>query len=258
MIKYLKVIIKILPILLYDYFARLIKYSRHPEKYPLEVRFRRIQTLIIKVLNAFNVKVENFNIEEFYENYNPDKSNLYVANHISDLDPLIFVALSKKPLTFVGKIEIRKYPMVNRVIRALEGEFLDRNDLKQSLRVFKSIEKKMNEKPNLDWLIFPEGTRNRVNPSDTKEFHYGTFKAAMNSKSDINVFSLLGSHRVLDIKCKFKTYPVSLKFNHCYKYEEYSTKKTVELSSEAYKVCRSGVESLVPEDKKLVEKYNKN
>ena len=255
--KYLKVIIKCLPILVWAYISWIFRYSRHPEKYDLRLRFSKVQSLIRKVLKAFNVIIKEVDVDKFEESLKEGKPRLVVANHISDLDPLIFIALAKRPITFVAKIQIIKYPFVGKIVKSLQGEFLDRDDLKQSLRIFRSIANKMVEIPDLDWLIFPEGTRNKVDPTDTKSFHYGTFKPAMKNSLEVSVFSLLGTQRVLNYKCKNKKNPVLIKFDRTFTHEDYKDLKTVDLSTKSYEICREGVQSLIDEDKKLVLEYNK-
>ena len=255
--KYLRVIIRILPALIWAYFSWMIRFSRHPEKYDINTRFKKVQNLIKKVLVAFRVKVEEIDVDKFEASLKENEPRFIVANHISDFDPLIFIALAKRPITVVAKKQILSYPFVARIIKSLGGEFLDRGDLKQSLKVFKSIDKKIEENPNLDWLIFPEGTRNKVNPLDPKPFHYGTFKPAMKTSIGVSVFSLIGTQRILNIKCKNKFNPIILKFNRNYFYEDYKDLKTVDLSTKAYEDCKNGVKSMAEYDKELVLKYNK-
>lgn len=254
--KYLRVIIKCLPLLIWSY-GWIFRYSRHPEKYDLNLRFKKVQNLIKKVLDAFNVRYEKYNFDSLQSNCAIDNPNLFVCNHISDIDPLVFIALANRPIAVVAKKEIKSYPFVGRVITILNGVFLDREDLKQSLRIFKEIGNTMNEIKTMDWLIFPEGTRNKIDPTDTKPFHYGTFKPAMKNMLNINVFSILGSQRALNYKCKNKINPVFIKYNSTLKYDYYKDMKTVELSEEAYKICRAGVQSLIQDDKDLLIKYNK-
>ncbi len=256
MLKYIKVILKILPVLIWDYFAWMLRYSLKPSKYDLNKRFLKIQKLIKKVLKAFNVSLDEIDLEKYENSAKNDEARLIVANHISDFDPLIFIALAKRPITVVAKIQILRYPFVNRIIKILEGEFLDRDNLKQSLKVFKSIANKMEKYPNLDWLIFPEGTRNKINVYLPNQFHYGTFKPAMKTNININVFSLLGTQKILDIKCKNKKYPVTLKFDKTFAFDDYKEKSTVELSKEAHKLCLEGVQEIKERNLGLIEKVN--
>ena len=54
MFKYVRVVLKILPLLIFEYFAWILPYSINPKKYPFEKRFKKVQKLIIKVIKAFN------------------------------------------------------------------------------------------------------------------------------------------------------------------------------------------------------------
>lgn len=254
--KYIKVIFKCLPAIIIAYFAWIIKFSRHPEKYDIKLRFYKIQKLIRKILRAFNVSISEIDLNGF-NSYNSLKNRFIVANHLSDADPLIFLAYSKRPITFVAKKETAKFPLVGRVIKILEGEFIDRNDLKMQLKVFKNVENKMREMPSLDWIIFPEGTRNKIDVNEVQEFHYGSFKPAMRNNLDIYVFSLLGTQRILDSKCKNKSYVIPLKLNEIITYENYKEKTTVEVSNYAYKICSDGVKELIPIDKSYIAKFSK-
>ena len=121
---------------------------KHPEKYDINTRFKKVQNLIKKVLVAFRVKVEEIDVDKFEASLKENEPRFIVANHISDFDPLIFIALAKRPITVVAKKQILSYPFVARIIKSLSGEFLDRDDLKQSLKVFKSIAKKIEENPS--------------------------------------------------------------------------------------------------------------
>ena len=112
----------------------MLRYSLKPSKYDLNKRFLKIQKLIKKVLKAFNVSLDEIDLEKYENSAKTDEARLIVANHISDFDPLIFIAAAKRPLTFVAKIESEKYPLVGRVIKVIDGKFMDRGDLKQSLK----------------------------------------------------------------------------------------------------------------------------
>ena len=125
------------------------------------------------------------------------------------------------------------------------------------LRVFKNVENKMKEIPDLDWIIFPEGTRNKVNVKEVQEFHYGSFKPAMRNELPIYVFSLLGTQRILDKKCKNKTYIIPLKLNKVISPDEYKNKSTVEVSELSYSLCDEGVKSLIKIDENFVKKFSK-
>ena len=254
--KYFIVICKILPYLIYSYFSWILPYSRHPEKYDVELRFKKAQILIRKVLIAFRTTFNEINFDKFNSEGRKDQSRFIVCNHISDCDPLLFIALSNKPVTFVAKKETRKFLFVGRIIRALGGEFLDRSDLKQELRVFINIRKRMISEPNVDWVIFPEGTRNKTDILNVQEFKNGAFKYAMKAEAPIYIFSILGSQRILDIKCKNKYYPVQIKLNKVITKEDYQNLSTVEVSSISHEACDNGVKEISKFDEDMVYTLN--
>lgn len=172
MIKYLKAVLTAGIKIIIAYFKWMIRYSNHPEKYPIELRFRRVQKLSQDVLKAFNVVYDLHGYDEYYASKKPNENHLLVCNHLSDTDAIVMMALSKTPITFVAKKESIKFPFVGRVIRCLSGVFLDRNDLKQELRAMIDVQHKLTTYKNLDFIIYPEGTRNRNPMADTKEFHH--------------------------------------------------------------------------------------
>lgn len=253
--KYFKVVVKVVFPVLFAYFSWMIKYSRHPEKYDLKLRFHKVQKLIRRILKAFNVSIRDIDLEKFNNVEASDKNRFIICNHLTDADPLILIAYAKRPITFVAKKETLKFPFVGRVIKILNGEFIDRQDLKMQLKIFKNVERKMKEIDGLDWIIFPEGTRNKNDVNTVQEFHYGTFKPAMRNKLDIYVLSILGSQRILDKKCNDKCYVIPLKLSKVIKAEEYEAKTTIDVSNEAYEACKEGVLSLVQEDLDLSIKF---
>ena len=246
-----------MPAIIYAYFSWMLKFSKHPEKYDIKLRFAKIQSLIRKILRAFNVSLSEIELNKFNDYPADGKNRFIVCNHLSDADPLIFLAFSNRPITNKKKKETLKFPLVGRAIKILNGEFIDRNDLKMQLKVFKNVERKMKEIPNLDWIIFPEGTRNKVNVNEVQEFHYGSFKPAMRNELPIYVFSLLGTQRILDKKCKNKTYIIPLKLDKVISPEDYKNKSTVEISELSYSLCNQGVYSLVKFVEKIKKKFSK-
>lgn len=256
MFKYLKVIVKCLPSLVWAYFAWMIKYSKAPEKYDIKLRYEKVQKLVRKVLRAFNVTLNEINLVDFND-YKGENNRFIVANHLSDADPLIFLAFSDRPISFVAKKEILKYPFIGKVIKILNGEFIDRGDLKKQLISFKNIQNKANANKGCDWVIFPEGTRNKTDVKEVKDFHYGSFKPAMKNKMEIYDFSIMGSQRILSSKIKDRKYIVSIKLNKVFTPEYYENMSTIDLSKEAHDATQDGVTELIPIDEDLRIKFNK-
>ncbi len=127
MFKYIRLILVCGPRIVWSYFAWMIKYARHPERYPLEKRYNRIRDLILYVFRHFHVHVHVQDEEIFLKEERPF---VLYANHYSDFDPLLLVAISKKPITFVAKKETLKFPFIGKVVKLLEGVTFDRADFR--------------------------------------------------------------------------------------------------------------------------------
>lgn len=224
------------------------KYIKHPEKYPLEVRWKRIQKLIRKILNAFHVDY----IIEGKENIPQNERYLGISNHLSMVDGLTYIALSDKPVTFAAKEETLNMPFVGKVFRALNGVALDRKNVMNQLNEIKLIVSQIKDENMPLMFIFPEGTRNKNPQEPCLEFKGGSLKLAFMAKVSILPISTYGSFRVLDKKSYLKRYPIYVKFDKPVTPEEYKDIQTVTLADQLKKQIDNNVNAMRPLDKQYV------
>ena len=206
MFRYLKPALLILPYAIGCYFRWIFKYAKHPEKKPIEYRYQKVTKLIKKLNRAMDVElivVGNENI--------PDGVNYFVSNHLGAYDPVLIINEVNKPTSVVAKIEIHKYPFAGKLIKTIEGVFLDRKDIKQSLSQMIKVRDDLASK-NKSWLIFPEGTRNKDEHRLLRPFHPGSLNPAMKTNTPIVPVVVYGSQRVTDSSNHLKKYPVYLEF----------------------------------------------
>ena len=207
MFHYSKAILQVGGRIIANYLVYFKRWAKHIEKYPREKRFNRVRNLCRAISRALSVDINVFGLE----NLPLDKNFCIVSNHMSAFDPLPFMINYEKPLTFVGKKELMDAPLLPKVMTVLEAEYLDRDDLRQSLKVMLRVEDdlKNNQK---SWMIFPEGTRIHDQMLPVGEFHHGTFRPATKAGVPIIPAAIYGSFRVLKAKPQFKKYPVSISF----------------------------------------------
>ncbi len=253
MLKYLKVILICGFRILFDYFAWMIRYSRHPEKYPIELRYKRVRNLIRFVFKAFGATYY-LNNEELFQKR--DKASLIISNHLSNSDPLVLIATSEKPISFIAKIEAKKFPLIGRCIRALDGIFLDRNDIKQEVRAVIEASKRIKEN-NISYCIFPEGTRNKDPFSPLGEFKAGAFKIATKANCDVISVGLFGTFRILDKHYKGKKFPIQINYINEYSPDYINEIKTTDFSIKIREEISQVVTSLIEKDKELYISKNK-
>jgi 1-acyl-sn-glycerol-3-phosphate acyltransferase len=213
--------------ILHNYFSKMKKYARHPEKYPIEERSLNGKILAAKVSNDLSV----ITYIEGLENIPNDQFSYFVGNHLSEFDPFIPFAMLDKPVSYIGKYEIRNFPFVGTFLKSLSGEFMDRKDLKQSLKVMGRIEEDL-KKQTKNWVIFPEGTRNKDSRSLCLNFHHGTFRPPMRAGVPIVPFVIIGTDRVFRSNPIYKKCPISVKILKPITFNEYKNMTSQELASE--------------------------
>lgn len=204
----------------------LFRYSgRNRKKYPIEKRFKKTYQLM-KVAEKYCGIVPHL---EGVENI-PNEVCYFVSNHQSSTDPIIFFLASKKPVSFIAKKEVKKIPIIGRCIRANDGVFLPREDLKESFKTMLKVQQSLENKEN-SWVIFAEGTRNRDSLKNLLPFHHGSFRPVIKAKVPIVPCVIYGTFRIADKNCALKKFPVQVHFLKPIMPFEYENKSTHEVAT---------------------------
>lgn len=252
MIKWLRVVFFAVPRILWD-FMFLWPYARHPEKYSLSKRYERVRNLVMAILRWFHVDLKLYGYENYENLVGNGESFLVAANHLSDLDPLIIIALSPKPISFVAKKETLKYPFIRTIIKAMEGFFLDRENLREGLKTVRALEERL-RKNDLSYIIFPEGTRNKNPEEGLLPFHPGSFKGATLSKSPIVPVSVWGTQAILSTSTSHRRYPVELTFFEPLMPSTYEKVETTVLASKVETMMKESLVGMQGEERAFYEK----
>ena len=225
MLHWTRTILKGGPRLVWAYFAWMRRYGgKHKEKYPLDKRYGKVRKIATKTCKALNSKFYVEGLEGV-----PDGAVAFFPNHVSVFDPAILISIIERNTAFVSKIELQNVIAVKQCISAIEGEYLDRKDIKQSLKVMMKVEKSLKEN-NKSWLIFPEGTRRKDEMTNCLPFHHGTFRPAVKAGVPIIPVAIFGSNRALNIKPQYHSYPTFVKFLKPIMPEEYKNMSTEEIA----------------------------
>lgn len=196
---------------------------KHPEKYPEMAFYTPLQELLRRVIAKGNVDLQIFGRENI-----PEKDGFMIyANHQGIFDPIAIGSDFRGPLAAVYKHELKKVFFINRIAAATRSFPMDREDVRQSLTVIRSVTEEV--KKGRNFIIFPEGTRSK-NGNKMNEFHGGSFKAAMKAKCPILPVAYIDSFKVLDQK---GSQPVTVQMHYLkpIPYEEYQGMTTVALAA---------------------------
>lgn len=148
------------------------------------------------ILFALRVKVHVDGRENL-----PTETNIcYIANHQSMLDILAFAGPAKLWASIFAKAEIKKIPIINLWCYALDCVFIERTSPHDAVKaVLKGVQKLKEGTP---MLIFPEGTRSKVN--SIGELKNGSLKLATRSKAIIVPITIKGLRAGLEGITDFK------------------------------------------------------
>ncbi len=129
------------------------------------------------------------------ENVPRDEPVLYIGNHRSYFDIIITYVRVPRPTGYIAKKEMLKWPLLVNWMKNLHCLFLNRDDVKQGLKIILTAIDKV--KSGISICIFPEGTRNRVNHT-FMEFHEGSFKIASKTGCPIVPMTIYNSADIFE------------------------------------------------------------
>lgn len=221
---------------------KLCHYARHNDKYPREEMYRHCQHVF-----KLGVKSGNINLKIYgQENIPKENGFLIYSNHQGLFDILALAASCDVPWGAVLKKELYKIPMVHQMALCTHSYPMDREDVRQSMKVIQSVIKEVEQGNN--YLIFPEGTRSRKG-NEMLEFHSGSFKCALKTKCPILPMALVDCFKVLDQKGS-KQVDVQIHYLKPIYYEEYKDMNTTQLAN----YVRSKIENTVKEYSQKTDK----
>lgn len=190
-----------------------------------------------------NVRLKKVNMDLLPKN----EKFVFVANHRSDMDPVISVsALGHNYTAYVSKKEIWKAPVLSMWMYNNGYMFMDRDDPRQSIRVIRRA-CEIIDKQLADVGIFPEGTRNKDENSPLGEFKPGALKIVERTKAPLVIACMTNTDVVKKrwprrTTCYFKVIKVMY-------YDDYKDMNTQELA----KYCEDLIRAEYIELKKLTK-----
>jgi 1-acyl-sn-glycerol-3-phosphate acyltransferase len=128
------------------------------------------------------------------ENIPAEGSVVFVSNHQGNFDIPILLGHIKKPKAFIAKVELENMPMISTWMKHMKCVFMDRSDVRQSLRTISEAAGYIKE--GYSMVIFPEGTRSKG--MQMGEFKQGSFKLALKAKAPIVPVTIRGSYKIME------------------------------------------------------------
>lgn len=202
---------------------KLCKYAKHTDAYSYEEKYKHIRYILKHVCKSGNINLQVSGLE----NIPQQDGFLMCGNHQGIFDIVAIVDSFERPLAAVLKKELAEIPFLKQVIQCTKSFPMDREDVRQSMKVIQATAKELMDGRNM--IIFPEGTRSK-NGNQMGEFHAGSFKCATMAKAPIVPFAFIDSFKVLD-QDGCDPLKVQLHYLKPIFYDEYKDLKTNEIAA---------------------------
>lgn len=124
----------------------------------------------------------------------PDGPVMFVGNHQGAFDVLFLLFAFGRIPVIMAKKEASKIPIANLWMRMIHTIFIDRSDIRQSLKCIKDAEEYLEN--GYSFAAYPEGTRSRG--PNMGEFKPGIFKAAIKTGVPVVPVAIDGTYKVYE------------------------------------------------------------
>lgn len=230
-------VLRLLPFVPF-YFFKIWMYGRNNNG-SMEEGFFYIKKVVKKANRAGCVKVDVKGLEKLPEE---DGFMLY-PNHQGLFDGLAVLETMPRPITFVLKKEASAIILLKQVVAALRAYPMDRNDIRQSMKVILEVTEDVKSGKNV--MIFAEGTRSRIG-NRLMEFKGGSFKCATKSKCPIVPCALIDCYIPFD-ENSIRPVTVKVRYLDPIYYEEYKDLGTKEIAM----MVKKRIEKAIAEEEVL-------
>lgn len=133
---------------------------------------------------------------EGLENIPKDGPCVFVANHRSYYDIPLLLAGLDQPYGLLAKEELAKIPLLNRWMKLLGCVFVQRDDLRASVRALNDATAIVES--GRSFVIFPEGTRYKGEEGGVGEFKNGAFRIAVKTGVPVVPVAMTGARALFE------------------------------------------------------------
>lgn len=217
--------------------AKLNKCIRFPEKCTDKTRMEPVKFLCERVQKSGDISVE----VSGQENIPEEGGFILYPNHQGLFDAVTIGGGINMLVSPVIKKELMDYPLLKQIFTCVEALPMDREDLRQSMRVLQEVQKRVES--GKVCLIFPEGTRSKQG-NRLLEFKPGCFKPAVKARCPIVPVALVDSFKPFDSEIEG---PVTV-YLHILKpilWNDYQGMKTTEIAELVKKRIQNEIEIIL-------------
>lgn len=187
----MKKIIFLIKIFSYMLFAeyKKLKYEKL-KKQGMEEKAKDYLYTCVKKWSNFTLKSIGIKLDVTGLENVPKENCVFISNHQGFMDIPVILSAIDKPIGFIAKKELEKFPFVSYWMREIKCSFMDRSNIREAIKSINEGINALNEGQSM--VIFPEGTRSKSRKLG--EFKKGSMKLAIKSKKPIVPVILDGTY----------------------------------------------------------------
>ena len=118
---------------------------------------------------------------------------IYASNHASQLDIPVICTRINRPMFFIGKVELKKIPVLGQYMKIVGMIFVDRKNRERAMAIMRSAIQDIQGGKSI--AAFPEGTRTKT--GELLPFKKGVFTIAKEGRIPIVPIAVIGSAKAL-------------------------------------------------------------
>lgn len=130
------------------------------------------------------------------ENIPAGEPCVFVGNHRSYYDIPLMLAALDAPHGLLAKVELAKLPLINRWMKLLGCVFVDREDVRASVRALNDATAIV--QGGKSFTIFPEGTRYKGEEGGIGDFKAGAFRIAVKTGAPVVPVAITGARALFE------------------------------------------------------------
>jgi len=120
----------------------------------------------------------------------PDnEANLLIGNHTHNLDIALMETVIPQKLIWVAKKELGEIPVIKYMLTKTDMILVDRSDKRSVLKMLREIKERTDR--GFKVVLFPEGTRNKINPKKMIKWKNGTKAVAEKLNLKVQPFVII-------------------------------------------------------------------
>ena len=174
------------------WFYRVMKMGREDAACTEQERYGYIRRMVEEINRTGRVTIR----VQGRENLPEQDGFILFPNHQGLFDALALIEASPHPFGVVIKKEAAGIILVKQVVRALRGIAIDREDMKDSVKMIRQVAEEV--KAGRNYVIFAEGTRSRRG-NELLRFKGGTFKSSVKARIPYVTVAVVERHRPVEV-----------------------------------------------------------